>query len=387
MFVVEQTGGRKGAKMANKTLLSYGTYVDRINGKCPATAKEGYKKLLKQISERGYKELNDAARLQYEAANNLSLHRWGMPAKTTEKKQYWNVLSKTQRVVLIGYSAKDWYGEAQWAMKNGTPVTIGFINPDAEFVVKDVTTLHEIDEAHEPTRIARLEWSSDTNYEDWEKDVYAAKWDALNAPIHWVKPNYRIHTLRKEFPSEEAFLDYLQAEIDRIEEQGEYDVTVSSDITLVEKLSCARFVRTKGMNKGQRDFWCSATPDIPQYWTNYKVRTEDIIWKYVHLTFLEAASKLTDGLYPLVRIHTLGDEYDGKEYWRGTAYEDMVRTTPIYVEHDTYEELKKPAALDDVLDVMPEDVQEVVRAMGIDTIKSLGYDEALKSIRFNLNNR
>ena len=68
-----------------------------------------------------------------------------------------------------------------------------------------------------------------------------------------------------------------------------------------------------------------------------------------------------------------------KEVWLGTALEDVVRATPLYV--DPYSER------DEIESSVPVELQEVVDAMGLDTIKRLGYEEALKSIRYNLKNR
>jgi len=194
-----------------------------------------------------------------------------------------------------------------------------------------------------------------------------------NTYVPWLGEKRRMYSIMDSFGTLDKFLEYAEAVIASIEAEGEWDIELTASLVMNEKAKVAHYVKTKGADKGMRATWVDECEE-PDYWKNYEVTPLDICIKFIHLTYLKSI-----GYKPLQRLVTDGVDYDGKEVWLGTGLEDVVRATPLYV--DPYSER------DEVEPSIPVELQEVVDAMGLDTIKKLGYEEALKSIRYNLKHK
>ncbi len=354
--------------MANRK--QYGVYLDCLGDNVSKANKERVSDVRKQVRDRQYKELNAQAELLYNASMEYAA-MYGSKYPVTLKGKRYHLLCTAKGAMFLTNQYQHVSSDVIACLKNGTPTWVfgPYKVPD---MVK-VTSLQQWYDMLNAERTSNKQFYTSKEYQQWEQEVRYTLTSVLNTPVPWLNEKARLHTIVNSFSSFAEFLAHAEAIIADIEAEGEWDIELTSSLVMNEKASTATYVASKGANKGLRTFWTNEA-GTTEYWYNYEHLPADICTKFIHLTYLKSI-----GYKPLQRIVTDGVDYDGEEVWLGTALEDVVRATPLYV--DPYSER------DEIESSVPVELQEVVDAMGLDTIKKLGYEKALKSIRYNLKNR
>ena len=356
--------------MAKNNRKRYGIYVDCLGDNVSEANKERVSNVRKQVWKRNYKELNAQAGFLYNNAMQYAA-MYGSKYPVTLKNKRYHLLCTARGAMFLTYQYQHVSSDVIACLKNGTPTWVfgPYKVPD---MVK-VTSLQQWYDMLNAERTSNEQYHTSKEYQQWERETRNALISVLNTPVPWLDKRARLHTIASSFSNFAEFLEYAEAVIASIEAEGEWDIELTASLVMNEKASTATYVASKGANKGLRTFWYNEE-GTTEYWYNYEHLAADICTKFIHLTYLKSI-----GYKPLKRLVTDGVDYNGKEVWLGTALEDVVRTTPLYV--DPYSEQ------DDVEPSIPVELQEVVDAMGLDTIKKLGYEEALKSIRYNLKHK
>ena len=356
--------------MAKNNRKDYGVYVDKIGSRVSEANKERVSNVRKQVRDRKYKELNAQAKFLYNNSMEYAA-MYGSKYPVTLKNKRYHLLCTARGAMFLTYQYQHVSSDVIACLKNGTPTWVfgPYKVPD---MVK-VTSLQQWYDMLNAERTSNKQFYTSKEYQQWERETRNALISVLNTPVPWLDKRARLHTIASSFSNFAEFLEYAEAVIASIEAEGEWDIELTASLVMNEKASTATYVASKGANKGLRTFWANEE-GTTEYWYNYEHLPADICTKFIHLTYLKSI-----GYKPLQRIVTDGVDYNGEEVWLGTALEDVVRTTPLYV--DPYSEQ------DEVEACVPVELQEVVDAMGLDTIKKLGYEKALKSIRYNLKNR
>lgn len=356
--------------MAKGNRKDYGIYVNLLDGLVSKANKERYGNVMMQVCQRNYQDLDYKAEELYNNSMKYAA-MYGSKYPVTLKGKRYHLMCTAKGAMFLTNQYQHVSSDVIACLKNGTPTWVfgPYKVPD---MVK-VTSLQQWYDMLNAERNSNKQFYTSKEYQQWEQEVRYALTSVLNTPVPWIDKQARLHTVVNSFDSFAEFLEYAETIIADIEAEGEWDIELTSSLVMNEKASTASYVAKKGVNKGLRTFWVNDT-GVTEYWNNYEVLPADICTKFIHLTYLKSI-----GYKPLQRLVTDGVTYDGKEVWLGTTLEDVVRATPLYV--DPYSEQ------DDVEASVPVELQEVVDAMGLDTIKKLGYEEALKSIRYNLKNK
>ena len=345
----------------------YGIYLDCLGDNVSKANKERVSDVRKQVRDRQYKELNAQAEFLYNTSMEYAA-MYGSKYPVTLKGKRYHLLCTAKGAMFLTYQYQHVSSDVIACLKNGTPTWVfgPYKVPD---MVK-VTSLQQWYDMLNAERISNKQFYTSKEYQQWEQEVRYTLTSVLNTPVPWLDKRARLHTIVNSFSSFAEFLAHAEAVIAEIEAEGEWDIELTASLVMNEKASTATYIASKGANKGLRTFWCNEE-GTTEYWNNYEVLPVDICTKFIHLTYLKSI-----GYKPLKRLVTDGVDYNGEEVWLGTALEDVVRAAPLYV--DPYSER------DEVESCLPVELQEVVDAIGLDTIKKLGYKEALKCIRYNL---
>lgn len=393
----------ENTKTFTKVRKTYGVYIDLLGDYIAYANKKRVESIRKQytlIEKDGqwvprktvYIPLEQAAEQSYQAA----LQKWttmmqrnaqvGLAPSWKEPQQdghRFHNLSTAAGATFSVYQYQHVENEVNICLAESTPVYVfsPYKNPD----MVHVTSKDEWYQLLNAERESNKQYHLSDEYAKWQVATQYALKFIKETETPWLGTT-KLKDFIGKFSCLEEFLFYAQGEVARLEEAGEWDLELTASVVMNEKASTAHTISTKGTDKGRRTFWCKDNPDKVDYWYNLEVLPVDICTKFLHLTFLASTKdKAGKPFLPLRRIMAVGAEFDGTEMWRGTALEDMVRTTPLY--EDQLATHERPAqTLEELLSIMPNELQEVVAAMGIKTIKSLGYEAALKAIRFNLNN-
>ena len=347
-----------------KKRYEYGVSVDMLHGKVAKALQERVNDVRKQVETKGYKPLDECAVYAYASAMQY-INQYGMKPGTkmpSVKGKRFHLLASARGVMFLTYTLKAIDSDATAALSNGTPIFV--FRPYATPDMVRFTSIGEWREAMQVEAESHKQFAINMDYVNWQKELQYSLTAVLNTPIPWINKEWRLHTLAKQYPSFDAFMTYVHATIADIEAKGEWDIEVTASLVMNEKASVATYVATKGENKGLRT---SYSTDKTEYWMNYEVLTSDILTKFLHLTYLDSI-----GYKPLKRIMTDGVDFDGKELWFGDAQEDMLRTTPLYV--DPYQEHEK---VEDFFTGSGKiDMGTFSKVVDVDTLRALGYDAA-----------
>lgn len=358
---------QKGLQMARGKRKEYGIYVDLLGRNVSKANRARVNEVRQQISDRKYRKLDVQAEVLYDIAMEYAA-MYGSKYPVTLKGKRYHLMCTAKGATFLTYTYDHVSSDVIACLKNGTPVWV--FGP---YKVPDMVTVTSLQQWYdmlnaEKTRNKRYGLSLEKAA--LSEDEKAAWVSIRNTYVPWLNEKSRMYSIIDSFDTLDKFLEYAEATIADIEAEGEWDISLSETFVLNEKAKIAHYVKTKGADKGTYTTWVDEC-EMPDYWKNYSVTPLDICTKFIHLTYLKSI-----GYKPLQRLVTDGVTYDGKEVWLGSYFEDVVRATPLYV--DPYSER------DEVESCLPVELQEVVDAMGLDTIKKLGYKEALKSIRYNL---
>lgn len=356
--------------MAKGNRKEYGIYVDLLGDKISKANQARVNGVRKQVSDRKYKELDAQAELLYDISMEYAA-RYPLSKPVTVKGKRYHLMCTAKGAMFLTYQYQHVSSDVIACLKNNTPVWV--FGP---YKVPDMVTVTSLQQWYDMLNVEKTNnkrYGLSLEKEDLAEDEKVA-WVAMrNTLVPWLKEKSRMYSIMDAFDTLDKFLEYAKATIAGIEEEGTWDIELTTSLVMNEKAKIAHYTKTKGADKGMRATWIDEC-EQPDYWKNYEVTPLDICNKFIHLTYLKSI-----GYKPLKRLVTDGVTYDGKEVWLGTAHEDMVRTTPLYVDPYSVRDEVEPWS-----STVPVELQEAVDAIGLDTIKKLGYEEALKCIRYNL---
>ena len=210
------------------------------------------------------------------------------------------------------------------AIYAGTPVWI--FSPHKTPDMVHPTSIDEWYELCNTEHKGHVEFAKEQDYMKQTKELDNQLVYVLNQPCTWLDKKYtRLYKLLAEFPSFEAFMLYVNAVIDDIEDEGEWDLEVTSTPVQNQKASVYTYVATSGEDKGLR---ISTGNGDFSTWTNYEVLPADTIKKFLSLTFYKSV-----GIKPLKRVMTNGADYIPVAC-TSELPEDEFFMTPLYVEQN-----------------------------------------------------
>lgn len=315
-------------------------------------------------------DVNELAKQLYEHAHEYELRygvRPGQSPSTIQKKRF-HVLMSCNILFVTSYQARTVDNDVRLAIKGGA--TVFFYSP---YKTPDLIELSGAQASIDWDNVIANEIAQGKQYaiHDEYVSVHSAIDSTLvtllNTKTPWLGNGTRLYTiLDEQFDGNfNQFIDYCNGRIAEIEDLGDYDVDYGTTMVLKEKMSTSHFVASKGKEKGRRTFWATDTPDIQQYWANYETLAINTLQKFIHITYLYSID-----YKPLTRMYTVdgveyGDknfckqygsdkydiafdcdeDYDGTEIWAGSAQEDILRSTPIYQDRTTDEDLMVQEAI------------------------------------------
>ena len=248
----------------------------------------------------------------------------GNGKQTNESKVRYTLLCHAQRVMILTYSYKNSYSDIKACVQAGTPVYV--YSPYATPDLVRVTSIDQLNELCNEQKESNKSFGKEQEYLNQFNELNNQLIYVLNQPCTWLGSQYTmLHKLMKEFPNLEAFMLYVNAIIDSIEEEGEWDLEVTSTVVLNQKASVYTYVATSGENKGLRVTGSSTKFDT---WENHEVLIADILKKFLSLTFYKSV-----GIKPLKKVMT-----NGVDYIPVCNTDDLPETefysTPFYVDEN-----------------------------------------------------
>lgn len=353
----------------NNKRQQYGVCVDLIGNNVSKANKVRFDNVREQVRARAYRNLTAAAEQSYTSSMDY-IAQYGYKAGTklpTVKGKRFHILCTALGAIFYTNQYQQVDSDVKVCLEHGTPVTVF-----APYKVPDmvqVTSIGHWKELMAEETASNKRYYATMEYLQWEQETRYALTSILNTPTPWLGEATRLHTVAKQFSNFADFLLHAEAIIADIETMGEWDIELTSSLVMNEKASTASYVANKGVNKGQRTFWCKDNADDVAYWYNYETLPADICTKYLHLTYLKSIE-----YKPLKRIVTDGSVLSGKELWFGTALEDMVRATPLYVDPYFRHGANDTCNLEEAIDM-------VDATIGIELLKSMSYKDALAAIQ------
>lgn len=235
-----------------------------------------------------------------------------------------------------------------------------------------------------PTSIGAWEEIYKANQKDWRTKRNIAKFNSnvdelqtdintlLDVKITWL--NAKELTLRElligPFKGDfDKFMEFVQGRVTSYKEAGEYDTETFASYVVNPKAEIYRYEDKEGLPQ-------VGFNDEEQVWENYIPMPADILREFLSLSYYKAKD-----YKPLNRV-VVGDEGEYELFNQHYVGGEELALTPLYVDPnlgDHEEDLVCTSEVD------PEVYDVVYNKIGLETIKRLGYEEALKAIRYNLN--
>lgn len=345
-------------KVHNRVLSVYNQLVNAGVRGLDKAAKEMYDFKLQQFEEA-------------QASGNPRAMFYNTKAPTLAGQRY-HLLATAKYVAVMTYRYSTVKWEVETALKNGTPV-MAF----SPFKTPDMVKLSSPAQWYQ-----LLEDEANPEVAKWVSELDSNLLNVMTTPTEWLAYE-NLQEMASKFTCFDHFMDRIKSEVATIHELGEWDISTTESVVYNEKASTASYVATKGENKGQRSFWSQYKYAAKkEYWYNYEVLPVDILTEYLHLTYL-----VNVDYKPLDRMFTFdGDNLGGKEIWRGSCIEDMVRTTPVYVDLNNPEAAEEYQQHIDTLDEAETIKALIYEELGVEFLQSVGYEEALRIVRYNLKN-
>jgi hypothetical protein len=332
-------------KQFNSERKPYGVFIDKlVNFK--KSLKDRVDGVRADIQKRGYKDLDEQAKVLYDSAvsyeQNKGVQAGKKPAKLSGKRAH--LLYTAKGFICLVYQYKHVAWEVRQALEKGTPVWVfsPYKVPDMVRVL-DVEQWQDMLAAETESNQA---YGSSQTYKAWLSELSVELTTVLNTEIPWLCPGWKLVSLARMFNSDPStkefndfdgfsmFMDYVEDVIgsldDSFEYETEWDTETTTSLMLREKMSTAHFIANKGLDKGQMTFWCTDKPSVTKYWSNYESLVKDRLVEFLHLTYLKAID-----YKPMIKMYTSGVDYTGRKVYFGESPEEELTPTPIYV--DPYE--------------------------------------------------
>ena len=233
-------------------------------------------------------------------------------------------LCHASRILILTHSFENSYSDIKACVEKGTPVYV-----HVPYFSNDIIRITSIDELNELCKEQKDKGYTYRKEEEFEKQFNILNEELkeiLTQPCTWLGEQYtELNVLKNEFPNLEAFMLYVEAIINSIEDEGEWDLEVSTSLVLNRKTSVFTLIASSGEGKGLRT---TTTSDRVGNWENYEVLLADILKKFLSLTFYKSV-----GIKPLKRVMT-----NGADYVPVCSTDDLPETefysTPFYVDEN-----------------------------------------------------
>lgn len=306
--------------MENKKRYNFGVVIDLLHDKTAKAIRNRVDSMRQQVVQAKYQHLANAAqgflnaRQAQEAIYGV---RAGSKPATIGGQRY-HLLCAAKGLLVLTYRYANVKWEVEVALKARTPVMV--FSPYKEVDLVSVKTPAQWD--------AMLDAEANPAQATWAEELDDALTTVMDTPTPWLECQ-SLHELAGQFKLFSHFMEYVEAQISIIEELGEWDIETTTSLVYNEKASTWR-------NQTTREFGSRYKYANKEYWENYEVLPVDILTKYLHLSYL-----MSIDYKPLVRMYTNDDDTMlGKEIWKGTCVEDMVRSTPIYLDVNDQEAME-----------------------------------------------
>lgn len=298
-----------------ENIYNQGVFLDLLHYTTSASIRDRVNSIRRQLVANKYMPLNMLA-LQLLTYKEDYIAQYGLRPGTkapTLGGQRYHLLCKTPGFMVLTYRYANAKWEVEVALKAGRKVMV--FSPYKEEDLVAVKTLAQWE--------AMLEEEANPHQATWAKELEANLATVMDTPTPWLECQ-SLHELAGQFKQFSHFMEYVEAQTSIIEELGEWDVETTTSVVYNEKASVAKFVNKQGF----RDVKSAYKYGNKEYWENYEVLPVDVLTKYLHLSYL-----MSIDYKPLVRMFTEDDVLMlGKEVWLGSCVEDMVRSTPIYLD-------------------------------------------------------
>lgn len=309
--------------MENKKRYNFGVVIDELHDKTAKEIRNRVNSMRQQVVQAGYKHLHKMAQAFLRARQEQEAiygRRAGTKQPTIGGQRY-HLLCATKGLLVLTYRYANIKWEVEVALKANTPVMVFSPYKDEDLVSVKTLIQWEI----------MLDEEANPDQAKWAKELEPNIKAVLNTPTPWLECQ-SLQEVEGQFKQFSHFMEYVEAQIRIIEELGEWDVETTTSLVYNEKASVAHYVN----KQGQRAVKSAYKYGKKEYWENYEVLPVDILTKYLHLSYL-----MSIDYKPLVRMFTEDDVLMlGKEVWLGSCVEDMVRSTPIYLDVNDQEAME-----------------------------------------------
>lgn len=300
----------------NKWRFNFGVTVDTL-GNVSAKILSRVNDVRKQCNDLQYQSLNDTINAEQQRYN---ANGWF----STRQKIQTSILRHVKGIMILSYNYSTIKALVSTALYAGTPVWI--FSP---YKTPDMVHPTSIDEWYKlcnAEHAGHVEYAKEQDYMNQTRELDNQLVYVLNQPCTWLDPKYtRLYKMLSEFPDFEAFMLYVNAVIDDIEDEGEWDLEVTSTPVQNQRANVYTYISTSGKNKGLRV--STGNGDFGT-WINYEVLPADTLTKFLSLTFYKAM-----GIKPLKRVMTNGADYV-LVTTNSSIPEEEFMLTPIYVEQN-----------------------------------------------------
>ena len=301
--------------MDNKKRYNFGVVIDELHDKTAKAIRNRVDSMRQQVVQANYQHLDKLAQ-RFLDARQAQEAMYGIRAGSkpaTIGGQRYHLLCAAKGLLVLTYRYANVKWEVEVALKANTPVMV--FSPYKEKDLVSVKTLAQWE--------AMLDAEANPAQATWANELDDNLTAVMDTPTPWLECQ-SLHELAGQFKLFSHFMEYVEAQTRIIEELGEWDVETTTSLVYNEKASVAKFVN----KQGKRDVKVAYKYGNKEYWENYEVLPVDILTKYLHLSYL-----MSIDYKPLVRMFTEDDVLMvGKEIWKGSCVEDMVRSTPIYLD-------------------------------------------------------
>lgn len=198
----------------------------------------------------------------------------------------------------------------------------------------------------------------------------------LKRDISWFKldgSRYYMQDLLNFCGSIDNMTEFMQSWMDRAEETSEYDLGITETFIMRERMSSWYQRVQHGVNKGNLEFNSADIVDYDAYWMNQEVTWMDIAERFIHMTYL-----ISIGERPLRKVGSVDNEYT-VSWAQDNETNETLTMTPLYV--DPYSEREEDYTEETII---PQEVKDIIEAIGTETLLELGYEKALQCVRYNL---
>jgi hypothetical protein len=301
--------------MTNTKRYDFGVTIDLLSDMPARSIRARVSDVRNQATQLHYALLDTVAEQVYNRAMELFITgRYHFEPKYSTER--YNLLRKASGLLVLTYRYDKVKWEVTTALSGGTPVCV--FSP---YKTPDMVKLNSVAQWEQLCeREANPDWAK------WSDELSINEKFIMNTDAPWLEMS--LNDMAARYSTTAAFIEYLNAEIHRIEEQGEWDVDTTSSVVYNEKASVAHYVANKGMDKGKRTCSSQYKYGKKQYWYNYEVLLVDIVTKYLHMTYLESIN-----YKPMVRIVSDGVDYGRLVYTEFAEDSDSeigLSLTPLY---------------------------------------------------------